>query len=148
VTFFIYRLLRDGQNYPAGKIGLTTDLDNRMRHAIAVKKSERVEGVDFEVLCVLENVTKAEALDAEHFYQTVFNVVDKGPRNRQGAANPMFGKKHPNASEVLRKAQAEWNRARRWFNNGTENRFCVPGQEPEGWVRGRLMKRNEKGQIV
>ena len=33
-----------------------------------------------------------------------------------------------------------WNKGRLVYNNGIETRRFYPGQEPEGWIRGKIKK--------
>jgi len=63
-----------------------------------------------------------------------------------------YGKKHK--PETIEKYKNDERRkhykntvakGRKHYNNGVENKMCFPGQEPEGFVLGRIMK-NMKGQ--
>ena len=146
-THYIYQLLRDADASPdkAGKIGCTQSVQKRMNQHF---RGTKQEGVEWKILKVLPNTTRKQAEQVELQIQEEYNVVD-GYNNMEGENNPNYGKKHSQDSIIkMKQAQSEWNKAHRWYNNGSKNLFCIPGEQPEGYNRGRIMKRNDKGMFL
>ena len=57
---------------------------------------------------------------------------------QSGPNNPMYGKKHDSAK---RKEISKKMAGKQWFNNGSERTKCMPGQEPNGFIKGYKLNR-------
>lgn len=73
----------------------------------------------------------------------VRSVSMTGKDNR-GEKNPMYGKRHRTVSiELMRTCKVkekhpQWGT--HWYNDGADTIKCRPGDEPQGYVRGRIME--------
>jgi hypothetical protein len=53
-----------------------------------------------------------------------------------GESNPMYGKERPDLA--VRNKEKPPAKDTLWFNNGIINKRCTPGEEPEGFIPGRI----------
>lgn len=61
-------------------------------------------------------------------------------RRLTGKSNPMYGKSRPDLSERNKKSSP--CSGTKWYNNGEYTVRCKPGDQPDGFVLGRLRKKN------
>ena len=42
---------------------------------------------------------------------------------------------------AAQKGRAGTSQGKKWYNNGQEEKYFVEGQQPQGWIRGRINKK-------
>lgn len=56
-----------------------------------------------------------------------------------GKNNPMFGKKRPDLTEWIKMNECP-TKGTKWYNNGVTSIRCFEGDQPEGFILGRIKK--------
>lgn len=74
-----------------------------------------------------ERAARLEARDTEEYKNKMKDVYANPERNRR------IGEKH--------KGKTGASCGKKWYNNGSEEKYFIQGQQPDGWINGRISKK-------